>query len=422
MKIGIQTWGSNGDIRPMIALANGLQQHGHQVTLVASSLDNRCYSDECKALNIDYRQIPEKFNFDLETFAQKTMRMNMAQWLNALLDMAFLPYETIMLEAATQLAAENDLLIGHHFVYPLKIAAYQANKPCYSICLCHAIIESSTNAPFSMPDLGKWLYPLQWKLINYAFDLLFKKKLTQLWQKQNMPAIKHVLNELICSQELNLVAVDPIFCPDHKSWASHHIACGFLNLQTQHTPWTAPESLTSFLKQGAAPVYMTFGSLQKTIPEWSMDLFIDAAQLAGCRAIIQTSSPRYAENSQHGQCYFIGLHPHHPVFQQCAAIIHHGGAGTTHSATYCGKPSIILPFMDEQLFWGQILSKKDIAPPPLKLKHATAKKLAQRIQTLLNNQNYSDQAKKAGQQLVESDGVANAVQLIEKTYSEQFKA
>ena len=70
MKIGIQTWGSNGDIRPMIALANGLQNSGHTVTLVVSSLDNRNYSAECAEYNIRYQQIPEQIEFDLESFAQ----------------------------------------------------------------------------------------------------------------------------------------------------------------------------------------------------------------------------------------------------------------------------------------------------------------------------------------------------------------
>ncbi len=43
MKIGIQTWGSNGDIRPMLALADGLKKAGHSVTLVVSSIDNHSY-------------------------------------------------------------------------------------------------------------------------------------------------------------------------------------------------------------------------------------------------------------------------------------------------------------------------------------------------------------------------------------------
>ena len=91
MKIGIQTWGSNGDIRLLIALASGLKKSGHTVTLAVTSLGNRNYSKECAAFNINYQQVPDQVHFDLEAFAHQSFHMNAAQWLVALLDTAFFP-------------------------------------------------------------------------------------------------------------------------------------------------------------------------------------------------------------------------------------------------------------------------------------------------------------------------------------------
>lgn len=79
MKIAIQTWGSNGDIRPMLALADGLTQAGHTITVAISSIDNKDYSELCKQLNIDYIKVPESIIFDMPAFAQKTFRMNTLQ-------------------------------------------------------------------------------------------------------------------------------------------------------------------------------------------------------------------------------------------------------------------------------------------------------------------------------------------------------
>ena len=415
MKIGIQTWGSNGDIRPMIALANGLQNAGHTVTLVVSSLDNRNYSTECAAFNIRYQQIPEHIEFDLEAFAQQTLRMNSAQWLVALLDTAFFPYEELMYQAAQQLASDNDLVIGHHFLYPLKLAAHKHHTPFYSITFCHVTIQSASQPPFRFPNLGKHINPWQWRLMDYAFDFLLKKKLTRLWDKEGMPKIKHLLSNLLSSDTLNLVAVDPVFCPNHKEWSAQHHPCGFLNLPTNNDHWHINTDLQNFLDAGAAPVYMTFGSLQQAVPEWSMALFIEATHLAGCRAIIQTSSANYPENSQQDNIYFIGRHPHQSLFKHCAAIVHHGGAGTTHSASLCGRPSIVIPFMDEQLFWAKSLQQIGLAAKPLPAKNATATLLASRIKTILANESYLDNAKQAGAVISERQGVSNAVDLIEKT-------
>jgi UDP:flavonoid glycosyltransferase YjiC (YdhE family) len=63
MNIGIQTWGSNGDIRPFIALADGLKNAGHEVTLVVSSIDNRNYQQTCESLGIHYSHIPAQIDF-----------------------------------------------------------------------------------------------------------------------------------------------------------------------------------------------------------------------------------------------------------------------------------------------------------------------------------------------------------------------
>ncbi len=417
MKIGIQTWGSNGDIRPMIALADGLQNAGHTVTLVVSSLDNRNYSDECEKFNIRYQQLPEKITFDLKSFAQQTFRMNTAQWLVALLDNAFFPYEDVIYQASRQLANDNDLLIGHHFLYPLKIAACKHNIPFYSVMFCHGVIHSASQPPFRFPNLGKRLNPLQWHLLDSIFDFILKKKLTKLWNDEGMPRVKHVLSDLLSSDSLNLVAVDPVFCPAYSEWKPQHQICGFLNLPSKNQHWTIDTQLQSFLNSGPAPVYMTFGSLQQAVPEWSMEIFIKAAQLAGCRAIIQTSSEKYPSNSQQKNIFFIGRHPHQSLFKHCAAIVHHGGAGTSHSASLCGRPSIVIPFMDEQLFWAQSLEQLGIASKPILAKEATETLLASRISTILSSKNYSNTANRVGKIISARQGVNNAVNLIEKKYS-----
>ena len=100
MKIGIQTWGSNGDIRPMLALAEGLTKAGHRVTLVVSRIDNQGYRGICDHMGIDYRQVPENIDFDMQDFAQRSFSMHPLQWLRALLDEAFFPSEQVIYEVA----------------------------------------------------------------------------------------------------------------------------------------------------------------------------------------------------------------------------------------------------------------------------------------------------------------------------------
>ena len=411
-KIGIQTWGSNGDIRPLIALADGLQHAGHSVTLVVSSIDDRNYADVCQRLNIVYRHVPEAMHFDMPAFAEQTFKMNTIQWLLALLEAAFFPFEQEIYQASEQLAAENDVLIAHHFLYPLKIAAIKHDKPYITVTYCHGAIPTESSPPFQFPNLGAMLNRQQWNLLNLTFDWALKKRLSKLWLSEGLPKFKHVYPSLLTSDLLNLVAVDPLLCPEREEWSSVHQACGFLNLPEQAESWVMPKGLQDFLVSGDPPVYMTFGSLQQAVPDWSMELFTDAARISGCRVIIQTSSEKYPADSQAENIYFIGRHPHQPLFKQCAAVVHHGGAGTTHSASLSGCPSVIIPFMDEQLFWGCQLKKIGLAGEPLSSKKADSKSLAERIDIVLSTKSKQQAAENVAQQMQGRDGVAEAIKLI----------
>jgi len=417
MNIGIQTWGSNGDIRPMLALAHGLQQAGHHVTLVASSIDNHRYHNICAQMGITYRQVPEHIDFDMQDFARRSFRMHPLQWLRALLDAAFFPYEQAVYQAAQQLVADNDCVVGHHFLYPLKLAALRQQKPFFSVTLCHAAIPNPACPPFGFPDLGCHLNKLSWKLLDAAFNWALKKPLSRLWLEAGVTPPANMLTELLCSQQLNLVAVDPLFCPSIELWQPHHQVCGFLNLTEDAEHWTPPATLAEFLDKGPPPVYMTFGSLQQAVPDWSMALFLEAVALTGCRAVIQTSSKRYPADSQIDQVYFIGRHPHQPLFNRCAAIVHHGGAGTTHAATRSGCPSVVVPFMDEQLFWARQLQSLGLAGTPLPAKKVTAAALAKGIRTVLNSKTLRDNALQASSAMQANDGIARAIQLLEAQFS-----
>ena len=57
MRIDLQTWGSEGDIQPFVALADGLQKAGHEVTLVITSVENKDYASLAHSLGLRIRQV-----------------------------------------------------------------------------------------------------------------------------------------------------------------------------------------------------------------------------------------------------------------------------------------------------------------------------------------------------------------------------
>ena len=58
MKIGLQTWGSEGDIKPFTSLAAGLKLAGHDVTLVVTDNAGRDYSELANRYGYTLKALP----------------------------------------------------------------------------------------------------------------------------------------------------------------------------------------------------------------------------------------------------------------------------------------------------------------------------------------------------------------------------
>lgn len=133
MRIGIQTWGSHGDIRPLIALAGGLQSSGHEVSLFVTSVDGANYSESASALNIKLEHIASPVLQTKEEYAQiATLVLNEANPLTQIkkiITKVFLPVEQEMYRASEKLCQNNDIIIGHYFHYPIQTAAQKFGRP-----------------------------------------------------------------------------------------------------------------------------------------------------------------------------------------------------------------------------------------------------------------------------------------------------
>ncbi|HSR19596.1 MAG TPA: nucleotide disphospho-sugar-binding domain-containing protein, partial [Anaerolineales bacterium] len=97
-----------------------------------------------------------------------------------------------------------------------------------------------------------------------------------------------------------------------------------------------------------------------------------------------------------------------------AAVIHHGGAGTTAAGLRAGRPSVIVPSFGDQFFWGGRTAQLGAGPAPIPRRRLTARKLAGAIQQAVGNQAIATAAAEVGQRIQAEDGIGTAVDLIER--------
>ena len=418
MKIGIQTWGSEGDIRPLAALAAGLKTAGHDVTLAITSVDSKDFSSLAESLGvrlIDAGHVDTKPE-EIEPLAHAILRTrNIIKQFRIILDMFFWPLLGEIQVASKRLAEENDLLIGHFIMYPLQAAAERAGRPYVTVTLNHSAIPSKHVPPVGLPDLGRWLNPLWWKLVHVLSDGLLKPAINDLRKRESLPPVGSFI-DVWESRILNLIAVSPALCRKQEDWPDYQHVCGFFNLPEQIEEWIMSDDLARFLESGPPPVFMTFGSM--TLLDKSVGLtettrlMVDAARLAKCRAIIQSRWEDVDYIPEHPDIYRIGRAPHRLIFPHCSAVVHHGGSGTTQQATLHGCPSIVVEHLLDQVMWGLILKRLGVAPRLLHRRSIKPEKLARAINAVIGNAEMKKRAEELGRQMRGEDGVAQAVKLI----------
>jgi sterol 3beta-glucosyltransferase len=421
MRIGLQTWGTTGDIRPFLALAGGLRSRGHQVTLVITSVENKEYSSY--AASMDFALI-HAGRFDLASPAVHCFlnRINSAlhpiQQSKIILETFYHPVQREMFEAAEHLCKENDLIIGHFVHYAVQAAAEKAGKPYATVMLNHLGIPSKNTLISGAPDFGKWINPAWWKLYSFLINRLFQPELDRFRRKLGLPPVKSVTDTVMAAEKLNLIAVSPVFCTRQPDWDGRHQVSGFLALPRQTEAWAMPDDLMKFLEIGPPPVFMTFGSMfsHDMAPRAVMESMMKAALQAGCRAIVQAPWDGVKDTAEHPDILRIGTVPHSQVFPYCSAIVHHGGAGTTHTATLHGCPSIVIEHLADQGFFAGELERLGIAPKALHRRNVTTRKLTKAIRTVLGTPAMKNKAEELGTAMNKENGVRTAVDMIEKTF------
>ena len=417
MRIGIQTWGTEGDVRPFIALAGGLSAAGHDVTLAITEITNKQFTAFGERLKFAIRHVGH-IDCDEIRFKQLSARVfnewNPLKKGNIIVSNFLDPVIEDMLVAAKALCAENDLVIGHFFVYPLKIAAQQNLCP-YIMVFTTPLIPSRYLPPLGIREFAKWMNPLWWNLFGFLLNKAWKPTIDQLYLREGVHPGKSVLHDIWYSPLLNLVSVSPALFPPPLDWGQRYHLCGFLNIPEKGESWQMPESLKEFLNAGDPPVYITFGSMiaSDPNPREITQLLIKAVRQVGCRAIIQSNWDELVELPEFPDIYRIISAPHHHIFPHCAVVIHHGGAGTSQAATIAGCPSIVVEHSSDQPLWGSVLQRIGIAPNLLHRRSVTAKKLARTIRIVLDAPAMAEKAKAIGTIMQQEDGLARAIELIE---------
>jgi UDP:flavonoid glycosyltransferase YjiC (YdhE family) len=209
-----------------------------------------------------------------------------------------------------------------------------------------------------------------------------------------------------------LYAYSSIVVPRPSDWDHWRHVTGYWFLD-RASDWHPPGELVDFLESGSPPVYIGFGSVIHLSLEVT-DIVLEALARTGQRGLLLKGWGNLGNTNLPDGVFRIESVPHDWLFPRVAALVHHGGAGTTAAGLRAGIPSIVIPFNSDQPYWGRRIAELGVGPKPIPRKQLSAERLAAAITVATSDQGMQRRAAALGQRIRAEDGVAKAVEVFHR--------
>lgn len=411
-KVSIVTSGSRGDVQPYIALGQGLKASGYSVrflgsedfeTLVTSSgLEFSSMGPNIQALlqNEEWRKTLESGNFLAILGKMKSEMKHVAAGLA---------------ERMPDLLQGSDLILtGMAGIAGVPAIAERFNIPLIEAYVFPFTPTTAFPSPlFPKLPIGGWLNRASFHVTRQIF-----------WQ--NTKAIDTAVRKVLDMNHGSfwgpfrrrkrqstpvLYGYSPSILPRPSDWSKRCHVTGYW-FAAEPSGWNPPAGLLDFLQRGSPPVYIGFGSMGSRNPEEAGQIALEALERSGQRGILASGWGGLNLADLPETVHMISSMPHSWLFPRMSAVVHHGGAGTTAAGLRAGIPSIIVPFMGDQPFWGYRVAELGAGPAPIPRKRLTAERLAEAINQAVSNQAMQQRAADLGRKIQREKGVDAAVHLI----------
>jgi len=411
--ITLLTTGSRGDIQPYLALGVELKKAGYVVRV--ATFEN--YADFVKGYDLEF--FPIKGDVSRVIASQEVRGAKQADNPLKFL-LSFNKLKSLV--ADVQEDYFNACIGAQAIIYhPGAAIGYFAAQ--------HFKVRSILATPFPMaptreypalifynaPRLGRRFNLVTHKIFEQIMWSASKSAVSQFWKRK----FGRLPEDFACPypQQNTRRAPTIISCSHHvfprpADWPEHVHNTGYWFLE-EGAGWSPPEELQDFLSKGKAPIYVGFGSLgEATSAAQTTRLVVEALQGCGQRGVLATGWDGLAQIDQLPVDIFIlESAPHSWLFPQMAAVVHHGGAGTTAAALRAGVPSAVIPHTADQFTWGRRVYELGAGAKPLPRKRLSAEKLAQAIDAALANETRK-KAGDLGRKIQCENGVQAAVKII----------
>jgi vancomycin aglycone glucosyltransferase len=396
MKIACVILGTRGDVQPTLALAKGLIDRGHKVTICAPP------ENEDLVSGVNCQFIPFGPNVKKALDNPNRQKGGVA--------IKITPGEAKMLindqiNLLPKMLDGSDLILGVGIVLGVHTAADILKIP-YRFLIYYPIILGTTSDD---PLKDRMMFGLGRSMIN----LFIKGFINKHRAKFSLPPIKdtwsHWLGEKV------IVACDPELNRAREGVSFHFAQTRFMLLPSQKR---LSQNVIDFCNSGKPPVYIGFGSNPIAKTEKFKQIFEKVKEYTNQRLIISKGWADLPENNS-SDILYVDEMPFDQLFPRLAAVIYHGGTGTMAEISRAGIPQAAFPFMADQFANRDNIVKLGLGPKTCNFKQMTAESISFAIKECITNNIYKTNALDLSIRLNKSNGTDLTIRLIENEFINQ---
>ena len=421
MNITFLCLGSRGDVQPYIALGQGLQRSGHHVRIATHQI----FQPLVTHYGLEFRLVEGNPQELLQGDAAKQVLKsggNIIKMARKFRE-AGAPILRQMLDSSLTALQGSDALIYGILGFSAYHLAQLWNIPAIAMPLqpiTRTTRYQATGFP-SLPYLPGY-NRLSWLIAEEIFIHMIADPVSK-WRDSTLPlpplSSRAQYQQMLQLRHPIIYGISPTVLPRPKDYPPFHRLAGYWFLE-EAEGWQPPAGLQAFLTQGPKPVYIGFGSMDAGESQQTTASVLAALKNTGQRAVLLRGWGGIHAEDLPSTAYLIDSVPHSWLFPQMAAIVHHGGAGTTAAAFRAGVPQLLLPHFADQPLWAQRVSALKAGPPPLYMNNLTPQKLTAALLQTTTNPAYQQNARALGQLIRQEDGVTTAVSWINTILADHY--
>ena len=390
MRIVLTAEGTRGDLQPMIELGARLRTAGHDA-LVCGPPD---FAAQALARGVAFHSLGPSVRDFMVARADRIGRSPVNLLTEGIRHLR--QQLTARLAELIEVTRGADLVVAGGPEMAASSAAERNGVAYRYVAYCPALFPSREHAPPFVPwqSLPGWANRVLWPLVMTPIQVAIRRVLAPARHSIGLAPVRDPMGLLFGDRPL--LAVDSVFArvpadaslPLEQFPALHPLAGEAL-----------PAKLVSFLDSGPAPVYFGFGSMPDARPAATTCILLDAIATLGCRAVIGAGWAKLGGTALPEGVIEIGAVSHPELFARCAAVVHHGGAGTTATATRSGAPQLVVPHLADQFYWARRVAELGLGAPSIPKSRLDAPSLIAALGAILDNELVAERAHEVGERL-----------------------